>query len=47
MEAGWCVLSLEVNPGIVGVTGETNGVLSQDIQSAAEVLTWALLNTKQ
>jgi hypothetical protein len=46
-EAGCCVLSLEDNPGIVGVTGETNKVLSQNIQSAAKVLIWALLHTKQ
>jgi hypothetical protein len=47
MEAGCCVLSLEDNPDIVGVNGETSKVLSQDIQSAAKVLTWALWNTKQ
>jgi len=47
MEQCCCVLSLENNPGIVGVTGETSKVLKQGIQFAVEVLTWAILNTKQ
>ena len=47
MEWGCCVLCLENNPSVVGVTGETSKVLNQDIQSAAEILTCAVLNTIQ